>query len=208
MSKGFKKSISALLVGVTVLSSNAGVLQAKPTNSYTDTIVDRLEQMQGVKYSITDNTDYTYLFKNEYSLNVDCKVMSATDLGLKCRDYTKLTDSELKTLTENELFFLKSAYDYIVDFGCSYEYEKFFTYSQNELSLVEFDFYVYSLVQQYIKNNGAGANELAKNYADLLGIRECILNFSYVTAEFRESKIAELSSISWSKDAKFDKFRQ
>lgn len=203
----FKKSIKSIcmaVVGVTLLGGSMGSLQAKTTDSYSNTIVSRLEQVQGVKYGVSDNADYTYLFNSPYSVNIESKVLNSSDLGLKKVDSSKVT----KTLIENELFFLKMAYDYVVDFGCSYEGEVFYTYSGSEVSLIDFDYYVYSLIKGYISQNGAEANEYAKRYAELLNIRECIFNFSYVSSEFRETTIEGLANIYWCRDAKFAQFIQ
>lgn len=203
MFKKSKKSICMALVGVTLLGG-VGSLQAQTTGSYSDTIVSRLEQLQGVKYGVSDKADYTHLFNGSYTVNIESEVLKAEDLGLVKVNSSKVT----KTLIENELFFLKMAYDYIVDFGCNYEGEVFYTYSGSEVSIVDFDYYVYSLIKGYISQNGTDANELAKRYTELLNIRECILNFGYVSSDFRETTIEGLADIYWCRDAKFAQFLQ
>lgn len=111
-------------------------------------------------------------------------------------------DENLKGLTENELTNLYVTYKEVLKTGIDYTSKTFPTCGGEKLGLIEYDKYVYSLMLE-CKINNIDISVLTSVYAEMVGVRDCILNFSLVAETDRVSQLAVLDNSNWLKSHTF-----
>lgn len=183
MSKSIKSVLSLVMVGSLVLGGQVSV-QAKDIIS---AVEDRL---------VTTEPLYADVFLTDGSYQVS--VEGSTIDEVVTNDFSNYSDADLVDLAEKELFHLLNSYKYILEFGGEYEERAFYTYTGEEMELIPFDKYVYSLMVECMnrgldKSDG-NTKRVLDCYMEMVGVRDCILNFSLVTEEFRETQLAKLNN--------------
>lgn len=185
MLKNVKSVVSLVMLGATLVSGNVVSVKAKDIMG---AVEDRL---------ITVEPVYSDVFAPKadgYSVMINGKIVN-DDLNTSG---VTVVNNDVIDLTKKELFHLLNSYKHILEFGESYEDKTFYTYTGNELNLTDFDNYVYSLILD-CKDLGLAESDsdlklILDSYMDMVGVRDCILNFSLVSSDYREEQLSKLAN--------------